>query len=277
MRIMEKGYTYNIYKEAADYIASRLERVPSQAIILGTGSSNFVDRIKNPVVIPYSSIPSFPLTTNPSHKGNMVVGYVGEKYVLCLNGRFHFYEGYTMEELNIPVHVLHVLGIKTLIITNASGAVNSSYKPGDIVIIKDHIKLYGGSPMRGPNVPELGPRFFGVGDLYTKELRDKAKECALKTRLSLHEGVYMFFPGPQFETAAEIKAAGILGADIVGMSTITEALTAAHSKIKLLALAIVTNMATGLEDNPDGTEVDSVVEKVSAPFCDYLEDIIRNL
>lgn len=274
---MVRGYTYNIYKEAADYISSRIERTPDEAIILGTGCSRFAERIEREVVIPYSAIPNFPVTTNPSHKGNMIIGYVGDKYVLCLNGRFHYYEGYTMEELNIPVHVLHVLGIKTLIITNASGACNPDYKPGDVVIIKDHIKLYGGSPMRGENVPELGPRFFSVSDLYTKALRGKAKECALKTSLTVHEGVYMFFPGPQFETASEIRASRILGADIVGMSTVTEALTAAHSGMKLLGLAIVTNMGTGLVDNVDGSEVDDVAEKVSDAFCNYLEDIINTI
>lgn len=274
---MEKGYTYAIYKEASAYIASRIERVPDTAIILGTGCSNFKDRIKNPVVIPYKEIPSFPITTNPSHEGKMLIGYVGDKYVLCLNGRFHFYEGYTMEELNIPVHVLHVLGIETLIVTNASGACNPDYRPGDVVIIKDHIKLYGSSPMRGPNVPQLGPRFFAVGDLYTKALRDKAKECALLSPLTIHEGVYMFFPGPQFETAAEIRAARILGADIVGMSTVTEALTAAHSGMKLLGLAVVTNMATGLGGNTECSEVDEVAESISEPFCDYLENIIRRI
>ncbi len=272
---MEKGYTYSIYKEASNYIAQKIKRTPDIAIILGTGCSSLASRIKDGVTIPYSDIPHFPLSTNPSHKGNLIIGELGGKYIICLNGRFHYYEGYTMEELNIPVHVLSVLGVKQLIITNASGSCNPSFRPGDAMIISDHIKLFGGSPMRGPNVPELGPRFFGVSDLYTASLRKTARECALSADMKIHEGVYMFFPGPQFETASEIKAARILGADCVGMSTVTEALTAAHCGIKVLGVALITNMATGLGDNVDGKEVDDIAQSVSRPFSDYLEDVIK--
>lgn len=271
---MEKGYAYAIYEEAADFIRKRIRTTPEVAIVLGTGCGPFAEKIENPVVIPYSSIPNFPITTNPAHAGKMVAGDVNGKYVICMNGRFHFYEGYTMEELNIPVHVLHVLGAKTLVLTNASGSCNPDFQPGDAMIIKDHIKFFGGSPMRGPNVPELGPRFFGVSDLYTKALREKARECAKGAGLKVHEGVYMFFPGPQFETEAEIRAARILGADCVGMSTVTEALTAAHSGMKLFGLALITNMATGMVENVDGSEVDDVARKASAAFSQYLEDVI---
>ncbi len=271
---MEKGYTYSIYQEAADFIRKQIRTTPEVAVVLGTGCGPFAEKIKNPVVIPYSSIPNFPITTNPAHAGKMIAGDVNGKYVICMNGRFHFYEGYTMEELNIPVHVLHVLGVKTLVLTNASGSCNPDFQPGDAMIIKDHIKLFGGSPMRGPNVPELGPRFFGVSDLYTRALRDKAKECAKKAALKVHEGVYMFFPGPQFETESEIKAARVLGADCVGMSTVTEALTAAHVGMKLFGLALITNMATGMVENVDGSEVDEVAKNASAAFSQYLEDVI---
>ncbi len=275
---MVEGYPYSIYTEAAAYIRDRIEETPSVAVILGTGCSPFAERIEGAVRIPYSDIPHFPLTTNPSHKGEMVAGWIGGRYCLCMNGRFHYYEGYSMEELNIPVHVAHVLKIETLVLTNAAGSSNPGFRPGDAMIIKDHIKLYGGSPMRGPNVPELGPRFFSVSDLYTASIRVKAKKLALAADIKVHEGVYMFFPGPQFETASEIRAARILGADCVGMSTVTEALTAAHSGMKLFALALITNWATGMtdEDN-DGSEVDSVAERASKAFSSYLEDVIRNL
>lgn len=272
---MEKGYEYRIYREAADYILSRIGCVPDTAVILGTGCSLLAGKIENPVTISYSSIPFFPISTNPSHPGMMIAGELNGRYIIALNGRFHFYEGYTMEELNIPVHVLSVLGVKTLLLTNAAGSCNEEYRPGDAMIISDHIKLYGGSPMRGPNCSELGPRFFGVGDLYTSSLRKKALECAEKADLPVHEGVYMFFPGPQFETAAEIRAARILGADAVGMSTVTEALTASHSGMKLLAVSLITNMATGLGENVDGSEVDLTIEKAGGAFCSYLEEIIK--
>lgn len=275
---MVEGYPYSIYTEAAAYIRERIGRTPDAAVILGTGSAPFAEKLDGAVRIPYCDIPNFPLTTNPSHKGEMVFGRVGGKYCLCMNGRFHYYEGYSMEELNIPVHVMHVLGIKTLVVTNAAGSCNCDIQPGDAVIIKDHIKLYGGSPMRGPNVPELGPRFFSVSDLYTSSIRKKALELAEKADIKVHEGVYMFFPGPQFETASEIRAARILGADCVGMSTVTEALTAAHCGMKLFGLALITNWATGMgEENNDGSEVDSVAEAAAVSFSSYLEDVIRSL
>lgn len=274
---MVKGYEYSIYEEAAEYIRERIEKTPDLAIVLGTGCSSFKNLLENTVVIPYSSIPYFPVTTNRSHEGVMVIGYLHDKYILALCGRFHFYEGYTMEELNIPVHVLHVLGVEKLILTNASGASNPSYRPGDVMIISDHIKLFGGSPMRGRNVDELGPRFFSLSNMYTPSLREKARECGKRASLTLHEGVYMFFPGPQFETEAEIKAARILGADAVGMSTVTEALTAAHSSMEVLAFALITNMAAGLGENVDGNEVDVVAARASSHFNAYLEDVIMTI
>lgn len=294
---MVEGYTYEFYRKAAGYIKERLlkdgRNVPTLAVVLGTGCAPFAERLKNRISIPYGDIPGFPTATNPSHKGELVVGSIGSAKgndIICMNGRMHFYEGYSMEELNIPVHVLHVLGVKTLVLTNAAGSCNPRMKPGDAVVIKDHIKLYGGSPMRGPNVPELGPRFFSVKDIYTKSLRAKALELAANAGLRVHEGIYMFFPGPQFETASEIRAAQILGADIVGMSTVTEALTAAHCGMKLFGLALVTNMATGVDeyDNPakeascdieevdEVDEVDVVAAKASASFSSYLEAVVTS-
>lgn len=294
---MVEGYTYEFYRKAAGYIKERLlkdgRNVPTLAVVLGTGCAPFAERLKNRISIPYGDIPGFPTATNPSHKGELVVGSIGSAKgndIICMNGRMHFYEGYSMEELNIPVHVLHVLGVKTLVLTNAAGSCNPRMKPGDAVVIKDHIKLYGGSPMRGPNVPELGPRFFSVKDIYTKSLRTKALELAANAGLRVHEGIYMFFPGPQFETASEIRAAQILGADIVGMSTVTEALTAAHCGMKLFGLALVSNMATGVYeyDSPakeancdiegvdEVDEVDVVAAKASESFSSYLEAVVTS-
>lgn len=275
---MIAGYSYEFYAKAADHIHARIGFVPEIAIILGTGCGPFAKKIENPIEFPYEEIPNFLVTTNKSHPGRMLAGTVGGKKVLCMNGRFHYYEGYSMEELSIPVHVLSVLGVQTLILTNAAGAVNPDYTPGDAMIIQDHIKLYLGSPLRGPNVTELGPRFFGVSDLYTRALRQVAGACAKRSSLKVHEGIYMFFPGPQFETAAEIRAARILGADAVGMSTVTEALTAAHCSMKLLGLALITNMCTGLTaENVDGSEVEGVAEKAADGFSSLLFDIVRSI
>lgn len=275
---MISGYTYEFYCKAADYIRNKIGFVPEIAIILGTGCAPFAERIENPIVFPYGEIPNFLVTTNQSHAGKMIAGTVSGKKVICMNGRFHFYEGFSMEELNIPVRVLHVLGVKTLILTNAAGAVNPTYEPGSAMIIKDHIKFYLGSPVRGTNVVELGPRFFGVSDLYTRTLREIARTCARRSSIKVHEGVYMFFPGPQFETAAEIRAAGILGADAVGMSTVTEALTAAHCSMKLLGIALITNMCTGVTaEDVDGSEVEGVAAKAADGFSSFLFDIVKSM
>ena len=275
---MISGQPYEFYCKSAEYIRSRIGFVPEIAIILGTGCAPFAQRIENPIVFPYADIPNFLVTTNASHAGKMIAGTVAGKKVICMSGRFHYYEGYSMEELNIPVHVMHVLGVKTLILTNAAGAVNTDYAPGDAMIIEDHIKLYLGSPMRGPNVPELGPRFFGVSDLYTKALREVARSCAKRASIKVHEGVYMFFPGPQFETAAEIRAARFMGADAVGMSTVTEALTAAHCSMKLLGVALITNMCTGVtREQVDGSEVEGVAAQAADGFSSFLLDIVKSM
>ena len=275
---MLKSYDYAFYKKAADFISSKLDFVPKVGVILGTGCGSFAKAIQNAIEIPYDSVPNFLETTNPSHEGKFIAGDVAGVKVLCMNGRFHFYEGYSPEELSIPVHVMKLVGIQSLIVTNAAGAVNTDYKPGDIMLIKDHIKLFFGSPMRGFNVPQLGPRFFGVTDMYTKRLRDVAKECAVCSGLTVHEGVYMFFPGPQFETPAEIRAARMLGADVVGMSTVTESLTAAHCSLPLLALSVITNMASGIEEgDEDGSEVLNVAKTIENKLSLYLQDIIRRM
>ncbi|MBO4393002.1 MAG: purine-nucleoside phosphorylase [Spirochaetales bacterium] len=275
---MVEGYTYEFYRKAASFVRERILRTPEIAVVLGTGCGPFAERITDAVSIPYSEIPGFPISTNPDHAGFLVAGYVGDRYIICMNGRFHFYEGYSMEELNIPVHVLFLLGVKKLVLTNASGSCNPDFRPGDAMIISDHIKLYGGSPMRGPNVPELGPRFFDVHDLYTSRLREIARDCARRASLKVHEGVYMFFPGPQFETACEIRAARILGADAVGMSTVTEALTAAHCGMELLGIALITNMATGMEDGKvDGSEVNDVAASVAPAFSSFLENVVKSI
>ena len=178
---MFEGFSYDLYENAASFIRSRLEMIPDTAVVLGTGCGPFAGRIRNAISIPYASVPGFPVTTNTGHAGCLVAGYIGRKYIICMNGRFHFYEGYSMEELNIPVHVLHVLGVRTLVLTNAAGSCNPGFRPGDVMIIRDHIKLYGGSPMRGPNLDKLGPRFFGVYDMYTSRLTEAltAAHCGM--------------------------------------------------------------------------------------------------
>ena len=275
---MKNRFDYDYFKKSADYILDKINFRPEVAMILGSSLGALAEEIENPTVIDYKDIPNFLISTVQSHAGKLILGELSGKKVACMSGRFHFYEGYDFEQLVIPVRVLHLLGVKTLILTNAAGAVNTSYRPGDIMIIKDHIKLMGASPMRGPNIGEFGPRFFDVSDMYTRELRDLAKKCADKIGISLQEGVYYFCPGPQFETPSEIRAIRILGGDAVGMSTVTEALTAAHCGMKVLGLSLITNMAAGVLEQPITTEeVDEIGALVSAKFRRLISEIVKEI
>lgn len=268
-------YSYEFFKVSADYVKSIVPYTPEVAIVLGSCLGPFADTIEDPIVIDYKDIPNFLVSTVASHAGKLIFGTVAGKKVVCMSGRFHTYEGYDFEQLVIPVRLFKLLGVKATILTNAAGAVNVDYRPGDIMIVSDHIKLTGHSPLRGKNIEEFGPRFFDVSRMYTPELRAHALKCAEGTDLTVHEGVYYFFTGPQFETPAEIRAVRILGADAVGMSTVTEALTAAHCGMPLLCLSVMTNMAAGVLDRPltDG-EVDETAKTISTRFAAYVRKIV---
>ena len=268
-------YTVEFFQKSADYVMSIIKDKPEIAIILGSGLGDFVSKIKNPIEIKYDDIPNFLVSTVASHAGKLIYGEVGGKKVICMAGRFHSYEGYDFEQLVIPVRLFKLLGVKATILTNAAGAVNKSYNVGDIMIVSDHIKLNGASPLRGKNLDFFGPRFFDVTDMYTKKLRKIALKCTEGSGLIFREGVYMFFPGPQFETPAEIRAARLLGADAVGMSTVTEALTAAHCSMPLLAFSVMTNMAAGVLDcKLSDEEVGIAAAKIADRFGAYIEKVI---
>ena len=266
------------FRRIADYVENIIKEKPDIGIILGSGLKAFSGRIKNPVVIPYKDIPGFLESTVESHEGRLVFGDVNGKKVICMSGRFHHYEGYPFEMLTLPIRLFKLLGVEKTIVTNAAGAVNVEYNVGDIMIISDHLKLTGASPLQGKNIDEFGQRFFDTTDMYTKELRVLAKECAEDSPLTFREGVYMYFTGPQFETPAEIRAARILGADAVGMSTVTEALTAAHCSMPLLGLSVMTNMAAGVLDRKlTDEEVGETASRISEPFCEYIEKLISRM
>ena len=269
------AYTYEYFQKSADFLKSKVDFTPEIAIVLGSCLGPFAQQIEDPIVVDYADIPNFLVSTVASHAGKLIFGTVCGRKVVCMSGRFHSYEGYAFEQLVIPVRVFKLLGVKTVILTNASGGINSGYRPGDVMVIADHIKLNGYSPLRGPKVEEFGPRFFDVTNMYTPELRKIALDCAKDTSIRVHEGTYMFMPGPQFETPAEIRAARILGADAVGMSTVTEALTAAHCGMPLLAMAVITNMAAGVVNTPLTTsEVDETAQLVAGPFSEYMKKIV---
>lgn len=272
------GYTYEFFKESADYVLSKIDYKPEIGLILGSACGTVVDEIENQVVIDFESIPNFLKATVKAMAGQLILGDLNGKKVACMNGRFHFYEGYTFEQLVIPIRLFKLLGIETTILTNAAGGINWDYKPGDVMIIKDHLKFSGASPLRGENVAEFGPRFFDVGLMYTPELREIAKECAKETTLNIHEGNYYFWTGPQFETPAEINAIRMLGGDAVGMSTVTEALTAAHCGMKLLAMSLITNAAAGMTDEPvTPEEVGEMGRQSAVQLKKLVRTIVREL
>ena len=259
-----------MYRESAEYIKSKIKSTPEIGIILGTGLGGVVDGVEKEIEIPYSEIPNFPSSTVDSHAGKMIIGKLSGKDVLVMQGRVHFYEGYSMKELAVPVQTMKTLGVKTIIVTNASGGINYDYTPGEIVLISDHIKFDLESPLRGENPAELGDRFFDMCDAYSKELRDMAKDVDN----SLKEGVYGYMGGPQFETPAEIRMLRILGADLVGMSTVPEVIVANHCGIKVLGLSCVTNMAAGMED---GGLNHTVIDKAEKDGRERLKRVIEGV
>ena len=269
---------YESYVQTAEYVKARAPFAPELALVLGSSLGRFAEALENPVSIDYKDIPNFLVSTAPGHAGKLIFGTVAGKRVVCMSGRFHSYEGYDFEQLAIPVRLFKLLGVKAVILTNAAGAINTSYRPGDIMVVSDHIKLTRASPMRGRNIDAFGSRFFDITRMYTPELRALALDCARDSGLTVHEGVYFFFTGPQFETPAEIRAARILGGDAAGMSTVTEALTAAHCGLPLLALSVMTNMAAGVLDQPlSQEEVEATGKQIAERFDAYVTKIISRI
>lgn len=271
----------NIYEkviETAQYIKSKIEKIPEIAIILGSGLGILVEEIENKITINYKDIPNFPISTVQGHAGQLVFGKIGGKYILAMNGRFHYYEGYEMSTITFPIRLFKMLGIKDLIVTNACGGINKEFEPGDLMLISDHIKFFNDSPLRGKNQEEFGPRFFDLTQAYDKNYRDRVKEIAKNLEIDIKEGVYAFMPGPMYETPAEIKMLSILGADAVGMSTVPEVLTARHSDIKVLGISCITNMAAGILDKPlCHDEVIETANNSKHKFLKLIKGIIENL
>lgn len=243
--------SFESYRESAEYVKERIGSfAPRVALVLGSGLGYLGDEVENAVKISYSEIPHFKTSTAPGHKGRLVFGRLGGKPVAVMQGRAHYYEGNSFAETAYAVRVLRLLGAETLIVTNASGGINLEYRAGDLMLITDHIKWFSDGPLRGENLPEFGVRFPDASFLYTPELQEVARECARELGIPLREGVYMFFPGPQYETPAEIRAARILGGDAAGMSTVAEVLTAAHAGMKVLGFSLISNMAAGILKQP---------------------------
>ena len=271
-------YTFADYRKAADVVAERLgDFQPEVAMILGSGLGDMADLAENPIVIPYKEIPGFSVSTAPGHKGQLVFGTLAGKRVAVMQGRLHAYEGYTFEEVCFPLRVLRLLGCDKLVITNACGGVNFDFRVGDICLITDHIKFFMDSPLRGKNLDEFGTRFPDATHLYTPRLQEVARNVAKAQGMELKEGVYMYFPGPSYETPAEIRAIRVLGADLVGMSTVPEVLAAGHAGMEVLGFSLVSNAAAGLVEGATLSEQEvldaaaAAKERFSQLICDCVE------
>lgn len=240
-------YTFAQYQESADAIRARIGAFqPEVGLILGSGLGFLGDEVENAVAVDYRGIPHFKASTAPGHKGRLVLGTLKGKRVAVMQGRMHHYEGYDYKEVSYGVRVMRLLGADKLIVTNAAGCVNKDWKAGDLMLITDQIKLFLESPLRGENLPEFGPRFPDASFLYTPALQELARKTAAELDIPLREGVYMYFPGPQYETPAEVRMARLLGGDAVGMSTAPEVITAGHCGMEVLGFTLLTNMAAGI-------------------------------
>lgn len=229
-------------QETVSYINKKINFTPEFGIILGSGLGGFTDDIVIEHTLPYGEIPNFPVSTVQGHKGALVFGTIGSKKVVAMQGRFHFYEGYSMKEVTFPVRVMKYLGIEKLIVSNASGGVNSNYKVGSIVVIKDHINFMPEHPLRGTNDERFGPRFVNMSQPYSVEMIGRAKTIAQELGIEIHDGIYLGLQGPTFETLAEYKMVKILGADCVGMSTVPEVIVARHMELETFGVSIITDM-----------------------------------
>lgn len=274
---MLKKKNFDTYKKSADYILDKIKTKVEIAIILGTGLENLLDEMEDKIEINYRDVPNFLISTTNNSEGKFIFGKISGKKVICMTKRFHYYEGYDFDELAMPVYVLKLLGVEKLILTNAAGAVNYNFYPGDICLIRDHINFSGVSPTRGNNLAEFGERFYPIDKLYDEKLRKLAKKSALDLGIEVKEGVYFFTVGPFFESPSEIRAIRILGGDLVGMSTITETLTAGHCGIKVLAFSVATNYSSDRIENMDGSEVEDVAKEVSPKLKNLILEILEEI
>ncbi len=261
-------FTMAQYRDSAAYIQNIIgDFSPEVLLILGSGLGGLAEQVQSPVYIPYGDIPHFKKSTAMGHTGRFVAGMLGGKQALLMQGRLHVYEGHTMEEVAYPVRVARLLGIETLIVTNAAGGVNLELAGGKLMLIKDYIKFTLDNPLMGPNLDEFGPRFPDMSYVFDRDLRAKCRQVAASLGEDVAEGVYFYMTGPQYETPAEIRAIRALGGDAVGMSTVPEAIAANHCGMRILGISLVTNMAAGVLDQPlSGEEVVAAANAASSKF-----------
>ncbi len=265
-------------KQTADYLKNKFSSIPTTAIILGTGLGELATQITDKEEVSYEDIPNFPVSTVEGHSGKLILGKLGEKKVLAMQGRFHYYEGYEMKEVTFPVRVMAALGIKTLLLSNASGGMNPAFEIGDIMIIRDHINLFPEHPLRGKNHTELGTRFPDMSEAYSKNLITKAKKIAKKNNINVQQGVYVGTQGPTFETPSEYQYFHIIGGDAVGMSTVPEVIVANHAKMECFALSIITDLGVpGKIVEVTHEEVQEIANKVQPKMTLIMRELIAGI
>jgi len=268
----------NRMKDSTKYIKDNCSINPEIGIILGSGLGMLAEDIEDKVIIPYKNIPYFPVSTVEGHKGQLVLGYLSGKQVICMQGRFHYYEGYNMESVVYPVRVMQMLGVSKLIVTNSAGGINTDFKPGDLMLIEDHINLMGTNPLIGKNYDVFGRRFPDMTQAYDRQLINVAIQAADSMAIRLKKGVYAAMTGPSYETPAEIRYLRTIGADAVGMSTVPEVIVANHAGMKILGISCITNMAAGILDKPlNHEEVVEIANQAATQMVKLLKKVIEKL
>jgi len=257
-------------QQTVEYIKQKTNFIPEYGVILGSGLGSFTDDIQIEFTLPYNEIPNFPVSTVEGHKGALVFGTIGDKKVVAMQGRFHYYEGYDMKEVTFPVRVMKYIGVEKLIVSNASGGVNPNYKVGSVVIIKDHINMLPEHPLRGKNDERFGPRFVNMSEPYSRKMISKAKEIAYQLEIDVKDGVYLGLQGPTFETLAEYKMVKAMGGDCVGMSTVPEVIVARHMDMETFGISVITDMG-------DEESIDSISHYEVLEAARKAEPLVRNL
>ena len=266
---------YDAVKESAEYIKSKISHKPKIAIVLGSGLGGLVDALEDKEVVSYSEIPNFPHSNVVGHEGNFVVGKIGEQTIAAFQGRVHYYEGLGMKDVTYAVYTMRLLGVENLIVTNACGGINKTFKPGDLMIQTDFINMLGTNSLIGDNDERFGVRFPDMSEPYSKELIEKAKTVAENNQITYKEGVYAIFSGPCYETAAEIRAYEHLGADAIGMSTVPEVIAANYLGMKVLGISCITNMATGLaKERHTHEEVLRIANESSSSLVKWMQELL---
>lgn len=266
------------YVESVKFLEARTSLLPKTGIVLGTGLGGLVQQIDIEDEIPYEDIPHFPVSTVEGHHGMLIFGRIKGRAVVAMKGRFHYYEGYSMQEVTYPIRIMKLLGINEIILSNAAGGVNSEFLIGDLMMINDHIDFFPENPLRGPNIEEFGPRFPDMSRVYDPGLMDMANKCAAELGIKLHQGVYLGNPGPSFETPAEYTHYRTIGADAIGMSTVPEAIVAMHMNLRILAISVITNIAVpGQFDANSHEDVQMAAVKAQKNMAGLIEMLVEML